>query len=90
MNTDGTISAFEDAKDERILYPMSPNSAELNMAAVVAHNVHALAIMPHSERVVRKEASSYMPPDDLASWEHGPSIRLFNNTRCWVYRQPNI
>ncbi|KAJ2312035.1 phosphoribosylformylglycinamidine synthase [Coemansia sp. RSA 2705] len=86
----GLMMFAQDAKDERIPYPMSPNSAELNMAAVVAHNVHALAIMPYSERVVRKEASSYMPPDDLASWEHGPSIRLFNNTRCWVYRQPNI
>ncbi|KAJ2738103.1 phosphoribosylformylglycinamidine synthase [Coemansia sp. Cherry 401B] len=77
-------------KDERIPYPMNLNGPELNVAAVVTPNSHVLAIMPRPERVVRKEASSYMPPDDLASWEHGPSIRLFNNTRCWVYRQPNI
>ncbi|KAJ2382911.1 hypothetical protein H4S02_005528 [Coemansia sp. RSA 2611] len=69
---------------------MGPNSAELNMAAAVAHNVHALAIMPYSGRVMRKEANSYMLQDDLASWEYGPSTRLFNNARCWVYHQPNI
>ncbi|KAJ1826927.1 phosphoribosylformylglycinamidine synthase, partial [Coemansia sp. RSA 2708] len=68
-------------KDERIPYPMNLNGPELNVAAVVTPNSHVLAIMPRPERVVRKEASSYMPPDDLASWEHGPSIRLFNNTR---------
>ncbi|KAJ2302530.1 phosphoribosylformylglycinamidine synthase [Coemansia sp. RSA 2706] len=69
---------------------MDRNSAELNMAAAVAHNVHALAIMPYSERVVRKEASSYMPQDDLASWEHGPWARIFINARRWVYRQLDV
>ncbi|KAJ2391490.1 phosphoribosylformylglycinamidine synthase [Coemansia sp. RSA 2611] len=77
-------------KDERIPYPMNPNGAELNVAAVVTPNGRVLAIMPHPERVVRTEANSYMPQDGLASWEHGPWARIFINARRWVYRQSGI
>ncbi|KAJ2357146.1 phosphoribosylformylglycinamidine synthase, partial [Coemansia sp. RSA 2618] len=45
-------------KDERIPYPMNPNGADLNVAAVVTPNGRVLAIMPHPERVVRTEANS--------------------------------
>ncbi|KAJ2390842.1 phosphoribosylformylglycinamidine synthase [Coemansia sp. RSA 2611] len=77
-------------KDKRIPYPMNPNGAELNVAAVVTPNDRVLAIMPHPERVVRTKANSYMPQDGLASWEHGPWARIFINVRRWVYRQSGI
>ncbi|KAJ2305929.1 phosphoribosylformylglycinamidine synthase [Coemansia sp. RSA 2706] len=89
--TDAGLMVFaQGTKGERIPYPMDPNSAELNMTAAVTHNVHALAIMPYSERVVRTETNSYTLHDDFVLWEYTPSTRLFNNARCWVYRQPNI
>ncbi|KAJ2327904.1 phosphoribosylformylglycinamidine synthase, partial [Coemansia sp. RSA 2702] len=78
----GLMMFAQDAEDERILNLMGPNSAELNMAMVVAHDVHALAIVPHSERVVRTEANLYMPQDGLASWGHGMWARIFINDRC--------
>ncbi|KAJ2364862.1 hypothetical protein H4S01_003550, partial [Coemansia sp. RSA 2610] len=66
----GLMMFAQDAKDGRIPYPMDPNSAELNMTAAVAHNVHALAIMPYSERVVRTETNLYTPQDGLVLWGH--------------------
>ncbi|KAJ2480709.1 phosphoribosylformylglycinamidine synthase [Coemansia sp. RSA 2131] len=77
-------------KDERIPYPMNPNGADLNLAAVVTPNGRVLAIMPHPERVVRTEANSYVPKDGLESWEHGPWARLFINARRWVFRTSGI
>ncbi|KAJ2242280.1 phosphoribosylformylglycinamidine synthase [Coemansia sp. RSA 475] len=77
-------------KDERIPYPMNPNGADLNLAAVVTPNGRVLAIMPHPERVVRTESNSYVPKDGLESWEHGPWARLFINARRWVFRTSGI
>ncbi|KAJ2308421.1 hypothetical protein IWW54_004078, partial [Coemansia sp. RSA 2705] len=69
--TDAGLMVFaQGTKGERIPYPMDPNSAELNMTVAVTHNVHALAIMPYSERVVRTETNLYTPQDGLVSWGH--------------------
>ncbi|KAJ2796515.1 phosphoribosylformylglycinamidine synthase, partial [Coemansia guatemalensis] len=74
-------------KDERIPYPMNPNGADLNIAAVLSPDGRVLAIMPHPERVVRTEANSYMTRDALDNWVHGPWARLFINARRWVGQQ---
>ncbi|KAJ1841628.1 phosphoribosylformylglycinamidine synthase [Coemansia sp. RSA 2703] len=70
--------------DARIAYPMNPNGADLNLAAVTTTDGRVLAIMPHPERVVRTEANSFMPPDHMAAWPHGPWARLFINARRWL------
>ncbi|KAJ2160182.1 phosphoribosylformylglycinamidine synthase [Coemansia sp. RSA 552] len=70
-------------KDERIPYPMNPNGADLNLAAVATPDGRVLAIMPHPERVVRVEANSYLPQESV-DWVHGPWSRIFVNARKWV------
>ncbi|KAJ2077923.1 phosphoribosylformylglycinamidine synthase [Coemansia sp. RSA 988] len=73
--------------DNRIPYPMNPNGAELNIAAVLSPDGRVLAIMPHPERVVRTEANSYITKDGLDNWVHGPWARIFINARRWVEQQ---
>ncbi|KAJ2853207.1 phosphoribosylformylglycinamidine synthase, partial [Coemansia erecta] len=70
--------------DERIPYPMNPNGADLNLAAVTTRDGRVLAIMPHPERVVRTEANSFMPADLMQAWTHGPWARMFINARRWL------
>ncbi|PIA12877.1 phosphoribosylformylglycinamidin [Coemansia reversa NRRL 1564] len=70
--------------DDRIPYPMNPNGADLNIAAVLSPDGRVLAIMPHPERVVRTEANSYITQDALDNWLHGPWARIFTNARRWV------
>ncbi|KAJ2238170.1 phosphoribosylformylglycinamidine synthase [Coemansia sp. RSA 485] len=70
--------------DERIAYPMNPNGADLNLAAVTTHDGRVLAVMPHPERVVRTEANSFMPADHMQAWTHGPWARIFINARRWL------
>ncbi|KAJ1801002.1 phosphoribosylformylglycinamidine synthase [Coemansia sp. RSA 2399] len=71
-------------KDQRIAYPMNPNGADMNIAAVATPDGRVLAIMPHPERVVRASANSFIPRDKLLAWDHGPWARLFVNARRWV------
>ncbi|KAJ1964945.1 phosphoribosylformylglycinamidine synthase [Dipsacomyces acuminosporus] len=71
-------------KDERIAYPMNPNGADLNLAAITTQDGRVLAIMPHPERTVRIDANSYVPDDKILNWEHGPWARMFINARRWV------
>ncbi|KAJ2831900.1 phosphoribosylformylglycinamidine synthase [Coemansia furcata] len=75
--------------DARIAYPMNPNGAELNLAAVTTANGRVLAMMPHPERVVRREANSFLPSDS-GEWTHGPWARLFVNARRWVHETQGI
>ncbi|KAJ2211883.1 phosphoribosylformylglycinamidine synthase [Coemansia sp. RSA 1813] len=71
-------------KNEPIAYPMNPNGADMNIAAVATPDGRVLAIMPHPERVVRASANSFIPRDKLLAWEHGPWARMFVNARRWV------
>ncbi|KAJ2609433.1 phosphoribosylformylglycinamidine synthase [Coemansia sp. RSA 1365] len=70
--------------EERTPYPMNPNGADLNIAAVLSPDGRVLAIMPHPERVVRTEANSFITKDALSNWLHGPWARIFRNARNWV------
>ncbi|KAI7821265.1 phosphoribosylformylglycinamidin [Kickxella alabastrina] len=76
--------------DERVAYPMNPNGADLNLAAVTTADGRVLAIMPHPERVVRTDANSFMPAEHLAAWEHGPWARMFVNARRWLLAAQRI
>ncbi|KAJ1952585.1 phosphoribosylformylglycinamidine synthase [Linderina pennispora] len=70
--------------DQRIMYPMNPNGADLNLAGVLTKDGRVLAMMPHPERAVRIDANSYVPADKIMVWEQGPWARMFVNARRWV------
>jgi phosphoribosylformylglycinamidine (FGAM) synthase-like amidotransferase family enzyme len=44
-----------------------------------------LALMPHPERTILKEVSSYYPQGQAKDWgEFGPWVRVFKSARRWV------
>ncbi|CAH2353844.1 phosphoribosylformylglycinamidine synthase [[Candida] railenensis] len=66
-------------------YPANPNGSPRGIAGISTPNGRVLAMMPHPERVTRKESNSWYPSDQGAQWgEHGPWIKLFKNARKWV------
>lgn len=66
-------------------YPFNPNGSPEGIAGISSANGRVLAMMPHPERVTRKEANSYYPLEQAKEWEgYGPWIRLFRNARKWV------
>lgn len=65
-------------------YPFNPNGSPAGIAGVRNVDGRVLAMMPHPERMILKEASSYLPEEasewgDLGAWS-----RLFKSARRWV------
>ncbi|KAK7205556.1 CobB/CobQ-like glutamine amidotransferase domain-containing protein [Myxozyma melibiosi] len=66
-------------------YPYNPNGSPGGITGVRNQNGRVLALMPHPERVVFKEANSWYPVEEGRKWgEYGPWIRLFESARRWV------
>jgi len=66
-------------------YPANPNGSQSGLTGVTTPDGRVLAMMPHPERCVMKEANSWYPKKESESWEgRGPWIRLFQNARKWV------
>ncbi|KAG9291128.1 hypothetical protein G9A89_013000 [Geosiphon pyriformis] len=66
-------------------YPQNPNGSPNGINGVKTPNGRFLAMMPHPERVLFKEANSWYPSDTSKNWgEYGPWIRMFRNARVWV------
>jgi phosphoribosylformylglycinamidine synthase len=66
-------------------YPFNPNGSPNGIAGIRTPNGRVLAMMPHPERCVRREANSWYPPKESELWEnYGPWVRLFRNARKWV------
>lgn len=66
-------------------YPYNPNGSPAGIAGITSENGRVLAMMPHPERVTRREANSWYPADQAKEWEgYGPWIRLFRSARKWV------
>ncbi|KAK9464533.1 CobB/CobQ-like glutamine amidotransferase domain-containing protein [Lipomyces arxii] len=66
-------------------YPYNPNGSPGGITGVRTPDGRVLALMPHPERVVFKEANSWYPVEEAAKWgEFGPWIRLFRSARQWV------
>jgi phosphoribosylformylglycinamidine synthase len=66
-------------------YPANPNGSPHGIAGVVTPNGRVLALMPHPERVIMKEACSWYPSSDAESWgEFGPWLQIFRSARRWV------
>ena len=60
------------------LYPANPNGSPHGITGVQSKNGRVLALMPHPERTILREASSYYPPN--SGWgDHGPWSMIFHN-----------
>ncbi|KAH9901992.1 phosphoribosylformylglycinamidin [Xylariomycetidae sp. FL2044] len=67
------------------LYPLNPNGSPQGVAAVSSRDGRVLAMMPHPERTVLADTSSYAPSHLVAEWkDFGPWLRLFRSARRWV------
>ncbi|RMX83854.1 hypothetical protein D0869_05006 [Hortaea werneckii] len=65
-------------------YPFNPNGSPLGITGVRTPDGRVLALMPHPERTILKDVSSYLPPGQAAEWgEFGPWIRMFRSARKW-------
>lgn len=66
-------------------YPFNPNGSPGGIAGISSANGRVLAMMPHPERVTRKESNSWYPVEQGEAWgAHGPWIELFRSAREWV------
>jgi phosphoribosylformylglycinamidine synthase len=66
-------------------YPANPNGSPHGIAGVVTPNGRVLALMPHPERVILKEACSWYPMTEGEKWgEFGPWLEIFRAARRWV------
>jgi phosphoribosylformylglycinamidine synthase len=63
------------------VYPLNPNGSESGLTGFTSNDGRATIMMPHPERVFRRDQYSWHPDD----WpEEGPWMRLFRNAREWV------
>jgi phosphoribosylformylglycinamidine synthase len=66
-------------------YPFNPNGSPGGIAGVRTPDGRVLAMMPHPERMVLREAASWIPDEARSEWgEMGAWIRLFRSARRWV------
>jgi phosphoribosylformylglycinamidine synthase len=66
-------------------YPENPNGSPRGIAGVVTPDGRVLALMPHPERVIMKEACSWYPAEGTEDWgELGPWLQIFRSARRWV------
>ena len=62
-------------------YPANPNGSPGGLTAVTTADGRFTALMPHPERVLRREQLSWAPAgmDEFSPW-----LRMFRNARTWV------
>jgi phosphoribosylformylglycinamidine synthase len=66
-------------------YPFNPNGSPQGITGVRTPDGRVLALMPHPERTILKEVSSYVPWGETQAWgEFGPWVRIFKSARRWV------
>ena len=66
-------------------YPYNPNGSPLGITGVRTPDGRVLALMPHPERTILKEVSSYYPQNQAKDWgEFGPWVRMFRSARRWI------
>lgn len=68
-------------------FPQNPNGSPEGITGIRTPNGRVLAMMPHPERVVIKEANSWYPKDQFAKYDEGPWMKIFRNAREWVAEQ---
>ncbi len=87
MHSEGLVSVrfVDNYGNTTEKYPFNPNGSPNGVTGVRTPNGRVLAMMPHPERVVRKEANSWYPAKESELWEnYGPWVRLFRSARKWV------
>ncbi|KAF2456872.1 phosphoribosylformylglycinamidine synthase [Lineolata rhizophorae] len=66
-------------------YPFNPNGSPKGITGVRSPDGRCLALMPHPERTIMKEVSSWYPKEMAQNWsEFGPWLRMFRSARRWV------
>lgn len=66
-------------------YPFNPNGSPAGIAGVSSKDGRVLVMMPHPERTILADVTSYAPSNQLEEWgEFGPWLRLFRSARRWV------
>ncbi len=62
-------------------YPLNPNGSAQGLTGFTSQDGRATIMMPHPERVFRRDQYSWHPKD----WaEEAPWLRLFQNARRWI------
>lgn len=65
-------------------YPQNPNGSPRGITGLHTENGRFLALMPHPERVVALQSSSWYPEGVSEAWKGvGPWFRMFQNARQW-------
>lgn len=66
-------------------YPPNPNGSPGGVAGVSTKDGRFVAMMPHPERTILADVSSYVPQEAVEEWgEFGPWLRVFRSARRWV------
>ncbi|KAJ8610139.1 hypothetical protein MRB53_038746 [Persea americana] len=66
-------------------YPFNPNGSAGGITGVRTPDGRVLAMMPHPERTILKQVTSYAPAEQMEKWEKlGPWVRMFKSARRWV------
>ncbi|KAI9760643.1 MAG: tau 95 subunit of transcription factor TFIIIC [Chaenotheca gracillima] len=66
-------------------YPFNPNGSPGGLAAVRSADGRVLAMMPHPERSILADCTSWVPKQEREQWGNlGPWSRLFASARRWV------
>ena len=79
------VRYIDDRGDPAQRYPANPNGSPRGIAGVTTLDGRVLALMPHPERLVLKEACSWYPSEEAKEWgEFGPWLQLFRSARQWV------
>lgn len=67
-------------------YPFNPNGSKGGVTGVRSSDGRVLAMMPHPERMILKDAVSWAPNEQKERWggDLGPWSRLFLSARRWV------
>ncbi|KAF2140147.1 uncharacterized protein K452DRAFT_288918 [Aplosporella prunicola CBS 121167] len=66
-------------------YPYNPNGSPQGITAVRSPDGRVLAMMPHPERTILKDVTSWAPREQSETWgEFGPWVRMFKSARRWV------
>ncbi len=66
-------------------YPANPNGSPTGIAGVKSQDGRVVAMMPHPERTIMADVTSWAPREQQDSWgQYSPWFKLFSNARKWV------
>lgn len=87
LQNDGLIAMryVDNYKRPTERYPFNPNGSPNGITGVRSPDGRVLAMMPHPERTILKDVTSWAPKEMQEQWgEFGPWVRMFKSARRWV------